>query len=198
MAQKILDGIRVLDMTIYQLGPVNGAMLAAMGAEVIKIEPPVGDPGRTLGLPLLGSKGKIPYFPFMTAYFENCNRGKKGIVLDLNKPKAREILYQMVAKADVFTQNMRHGVAAKLGADYETLKKYNVKKIVTRIVRKEETEFIPSATFKDLKADSLDVVQILVAVEDTFDIEIQDEDLKNVANMEGFVAYIERKIAEKK
>ncbi len=73
-----------------------------------------------------------------------------------------------------------------------------VKKIVTRIVRKDETEFIPSATFKDLKADSLDVVQILVAVEDTFDIEIQDEDLKNVANMEGFVAYIERKIAEKK
>ena len=73
-----------------------------------------------------------------------------------------------------------------------------VKKIVTRIVRKQETEFKPSATFKDLKADSLDVVQILVAVEDTFDIEIQDEDLQSVTDMEGFVAYIEGKIAEKK
>ena len=73
-----------------------------------------------------------------------------------------------------------------------------VKQIVTRIVRKQETEFKPSATFKDLKADSLDVVQILVAVEDTFDIEIQDEDLQSVTDMEGFIAYIERKIAEKK
>ena len=72
-----------------------------------------------------------------------------------------------------------------------------VKQIVTRIVRKQETEFKPSATFKDLKADSLDVVQILVAVEDTYDIEIQDEDLQNVTDMEGFIAYIERKIAEK-
>ncbi len=72
-----------------------------------------------------------------------------------------------------------------------------VKKIVTRIVRKPEMEFKPSATFKDLKTDSLDVVQILVAVEDTFDIEIQDEELKNIANMEGFIAYIERKLVEK-
>ena len=72
-----------------------------------------------------------------------------------------------------------------------------VKKIVTKIVRKPETDFTPTATFKDFNADSLDIVQILVAVEDAFDIEIQDEDLQEVANMEGFIAYIERKVAEK-
>ncbi len=72
-----------------------------------------------------------------------------------------------------------------------------VKKIVTRIVRKHEEEYSPTATFKDLKADSLDVVQILVAVEDTYDIEIPDEELENVTDLESFVACIERVIANK-
>jgi acyl carrier protein len=72
-----------------------------------------------------------------------------------------------------------------------------IKKIVTRIVRKQEGEFTPTATFKDLKADSLDVVQILVAIEDTYDIEIPDEELQNVGDMESFIACIERVIATK-
>jgi acyl carrier protein len=73
-----------------------------------------------------------------------------------------------------------------------------VKKIVMKIVRKPETDFSPTASFKDMKADSLDVVQILVAVEDTYEIEIQDEELKTCNNMGDFIKYIERKIAEKK
>ncbi len=72
-----------------------------------------------------------------------------------------------------------------------------VKKIVTKIVRKPEIEFTPTATFKDLKADSLDVVQILVAIEDAYEIEIQDEELKTLTDMGSFVAYIEKKVAEK-
>lgn len=72
-----------------------------------------------------------------------------------------------------------------------------VKKIVTKIVRKPDANFTSTATFKDLEADSLDIVQILVALEDTFNIEIQDEELQNVTNMAEFVAYIERKVAEK-
>ncbi len=72
-----------------------------------------------------------------------------------------------------------------------------VKKIVMKIVRKPEMEFTPTATFKDLKADSLDVVQILVAIEDTYDIEVKDEEMKNLTNMASFVEYIEKKIAEK-
>ena len=79
----------------------------------------------------------------------------------------------------------------------ETSIEETVKKIVTRIVRKPDTDFTPTATFKDFNADSLDIVQILVAVEDTFDIEIQDEELQEITDMSGFVAYIERKVAEK-
>jgi acyl carrier protein len=73
-----------------------------------------------------------------------------------------------------------------------------VKKTVTRITRKPETGFSPSTTFQDLEADSLDIVQILAALEDIYDIEIQDEELQTVKNMGDFVAYIERSIAEKK
>ena len=72
-----------------------------------------------------------------------------------------------------------------------------VKEIVIRIVRKPDIEFTPATTFKDLDADSLDIVQILVALEDTYDIEIDDEELKEIGNMGDFIAYIERKVAEK-
>ena len=129
MTKNILDGIRVLDMTIFQLGPIQGIMLAAMGAEVIKIEAPNGDPGRALFTKMPGTEGKVPYYPHMTSYFESCNQNKKGIVLDLKLPKAKEILYELVAKSDIFINNMRMGVAERLGADYETLKKYNSKLI---------------------------------------------------------------------
>ncbi len=72
-----------------------------------------------------------------------------------------------------------------------------VKQIVTRIVRKPDLNFSPEATFKDFDADSLDIVQILVAVEDHYDIEIDDDELQDVQNIGGFLAYIENKIAEK-
>ncbi len=131
MVHEVLEGIRVLDMTMWQLGPVNTMMLATMGADVIKIETPVGEIGRwiTTGGILKGSEGKGPFGKPLSAYFETNNRLKKSIVLDLTKPKAREVLYQLVTKSDVFMQNMRYGVAKKLGADYETLKKYNPKLI---------------------------------------------------------------------
>lgn len=72
-----------------------------------------------------------------------------------------------------------------------------VKKIVIKIVRKPDADFTSTTTFKDLGADSLDIVQILVALEDTFDIEVIDEELKEITDMKGFVAYIERKVTEK-
>ena len=69
-----------------------------------------------------------------------------------------------------------------------------VKKVVIKIVRKPDTEFTATTTFKDLDADSLDIVQMLVALEDTYDIEIQDEELQDITNMGEFIAYIKRKV----
>ncbi len=127
----ILDGYRVLDMTVYQLGPLNTTMLALLGAEVIKIEPPTGEPGRinVRGRVVAGGEGKGFGGIDLSSYFESNNQCKKSLVLDLKRPKAREILYQLVAKSDVFVQNIRPGSAEKLGAGYEALKKYNPKLI---------------------------------------------------------------------
>jgi CoA:oxalate CoA-transferase len=131
MAHKVLEGIRVLDMTLFQLGPVNTMMLALMGAEVIKIEPPIGEPGRinTVGRVIVGGEGKGAGGTDLSSYYEANNHCKKSLVLDLKKPRAKEILHELVAKSDVFAQNMRYGVAKRLGAGYEELKQCNPKLI---------------------------------------------------------------------
>jgi len=91
-------------------------MMADLGAEVIKIEPPEGELGRQLGI--------APGYP-LSPYFETNNRGFKCITLDLKTEKAREILYKMVKDADIFAQNFRPGVAERLGCGYEDLIKVN-------------------------------------------------------------------------
>ena len=118
-----LEGLRVLDWTIWQQGPVCSAMLADLGAEVIKLESrDGGDPGR--GLVSIGGAGlaKRPNF-----YFEANNRNKKSLTLDLKHPEAREIVYELAAVSDVFVQNFRKGVAARLGLDYASLRRRNAR-----------------------------------------------------------------------
>src|SRR5579871_6646177 len=106
-----LEGMRVVDWTIWQQGPVASAMLGDLGAEVIKVEERVGgDPGRGMlrsaGLDL----GDRPNF-----YFEANNRNKKSLTVDLKKPAGLEIVHRLVDHADVFVQNFRKGVAERLG-----------------------------------------------------------------------------------
>jgi acyl carrier protein len=72
-----------------------------------------------------------------------------------------------------------------------------VKEISARILHKPELEFTGETTFKSLGADSLDIVQILVAIEDKYNIELEDEELQKVSNIKDFVAYVESKIAKK-
>jgi crotonobetainyl-CoA:carnitine CoA-transferase CaiB-like acyl-CoA transferase len=116
-----LKGIRVIDWTIWQQGPVATAMLADMGAEVIKIEErEKGDPGR--GVFAIGGAESTRNF-----YFEANNRHKQSLTLDLSKPGAREIVYKLVAKSDVFVQNFRKGVADRLGLGYKDLSAHNPK-----------------------------------------------------------------------
>jgi CoA:oxalate CoA-transferase len=114
-----LDGIRVLDLTIWQQGPMTTAMLADWGADVIKIEGPDSpDPGRSL-VRYETTPGGV------NAYFETHNRNKRGIVLDLKSERGREVFYRLAEGADVVVQNFRPGVNTRLGIDYETLSKLN-------------------------------------------------------------------------
>jgi crotonobetainyl-CoA:carnitine CoA-transferase CaiB-like acyl-CoA transferase len=103
-----LDGVRVVDLAGYIAGAYCAGLLADMGARVVKVESPAGDGFRSIG-----------------GAFQGWNRGKRAIVLDLLTDEGREILYQMVAAADVVTENYRPGVARKLGVDYDTLKAVN-------------------------------------------------------------------------
>lgn len=116
-----LEGLRVLDWTIWQQGPVCSAMLGDMGAEVIKIESrDGGDPGRGLAAIGGGDLSARPNF-----YFEANNRNKQSITLDLKQPEAREIVQRLAAVSDVFVQNYRKGVAARLELDYASLRRHN-------------------------------------------------------------------------
>jgi len=115
---KPLEGIRVLDWTAWQQGPVATALLADMGADVIKIEPPEGEPGRGM-LRMYGAELPLNF------YYQNQNRGKRGIVLNLAVEKGREVLYKLVERSDVFVTNYRESAARKLKVDYDTLKTYN-------------------------------------------------------------------------
>ena len=108
----LLDGVRVLDLSRVMSGPFCTAMLADLGAEVIKIEMPGGgDDSRHFG----------PFKDDESAYFMLLNRGKKSMTLDLKSERGREILMAMVASCDVVIENFRPGVAKRLGLDYDSL-----------------------------------------------------------------------------
>ena len=113
-----LDGVRILDMTIWQQGTHATALLADLGADVIKIEGPENpDPGR--GVLLAGDS------PHLNGYFENHNRGKRAILLDVKKPAGRALLLRLAKDADVFTNNMRKGVLERLGLGYDDFRAVN-------------------------------------------------------------------------
>lgn len=101
-----LEGVRVIDVTINVLGPVATQILGDMGADVIKVEAPEGDPMRRLG------PGRHPN---MAAFFLSVNRNKRSMVLDLKNPDAYAALLRLVDTADVFVHNMRAPAAERLG-----------------------------------------------------------------------------------
>jgi crotonobetainyl-CoA:carnitine CoA-transferase CaiB-like acyl-CoA transferase len=101
-----LAGVRVVEMTHMVMGPSCGMILAQLGAEIIKVEPPAGDKTRSLG-------------GMGTSFFPLFNRGKRSVVLDLTKPDDRETMHKLLDTADVFLENFRDGLLEKqgLGAD---------------------------------------------------------------------------------
>lgn len=124
-AMQPLEGVRVLDLSRVLAGPHCTAMLADLGAEVIKFEVPGhGDDSRHLGP--FGENGESVYYGLI-------NRGKRSVELDFKAPADLERFYQLVADADVVVENFRPGVTQRLGIDFDSLKQYNPKLIYASI-----------------------------------------------------------------
>jgi crotonobetainyl-CoA:carnitine CoA-transferase CaiB-like acyl-CoA transferase len=109
-----LAGLQILDLSRVLAGPYATMTLADLGADVVKIEHPAGgDETRAWGPPFAGGE---------SAYFLSVNRGKRSVALDLKDPEGRELGLDLCARADVVIENFRHGAAARLGLDYETVR----------------------------------------------------------------------------
>jgi crotonobetainyl-CoA:carnitine CoA-transferase CaiB-like acyl-CoA transferase len=111
MTDRALDGLRVLDVTQVMAGPFCAMLLADLGADVIKVEPPGGDSTRRMA----GAVGTD------SAAFNAVNRGKRGIVLDLKSPAGRDAFLRLARRADVVIENYRPGVMKAFGLDYAAL-----------------------------------------------------------------------------
>ena len=112
MRAGALDGIRVLEFSVVVAGPVCGVILGDLGADVVKVEPPGGEPHRR-NRAVVPNEGKL---------FQNFNRGKRSLVVDLGREEGRALIHRLVPRTDVVIVNYRLGVAKRLGIDYETLR----------------------------------------------------------------------------
>ncbi|RQS05077.1 CaiB/BaiF CoA-transferase family protein [Burkholderia sp. Bp8991] len=140
-ARLPLDGVRVIEFTHMVMGPTCGMILADLGAEVIKIEPPGGD--KTRKLPGLG-----------IGFFRTFNRNKKSVVLDINTPEGRDAALALIGTCDVMLENFRPGLMTKLGLDYDTLSN-----AFPRLVYVSHKGFLPGPYEKRLALD--EVVQMM-------------------------------------
>jgi crotonobetainyl-CoA:carnitine CoA-transferase CaiB-like acyl-CoA transferase len=118
-----LAGIRVIDLTRILAGPFCTQLLADMGADVIKVEPPAGDPVRGQGAMVDG----------FSAYFAQFNRNKRSVVLDLYQERDKTALARLLADADVVVENFRPGVFARMGFDSDRLASLNPRLVVASV-----------------------------------------------------------------
>jgi len=100
-----LSGIKVVDLTQFLPGPMMTMMLADQGAEVIKVEPPAGDPARA----------QAPFEAGQSVWFRNLNRGKRSVALDLKSAAGKAALWALIAEADILVEGFRPGAIARLG-----------------------------------------------------------------------------------
>lgn len=111
-----LSGITVIDLTQFLPGPMMTVMMADQGADVIKVEPPTGDPARV----------QEPFDTYdeteHSVWFANLNRGKRSVVLDLKSEDGKSSLRELIKSADVFVEGFRPGVMQRLGFDYDSVK----------------------------------------------------------------------------
>ena len=112
-----LAGVRVVDFSMFVPGPFCSSILADLGADVIKIEPPRGDPGRS----------------YVPVQFDTENRNKRSLALDLKHSASSSVVARLVAQTDIVLEGFRPGVAKRLGIDYDSLRKHNARLVYCSI-----------------------------------------------------------------
>src|SRR5579864_9395691 len=112
-----LAGVRVIDLTTFLSGPMATHTLGELGADIIKVEPPAGDPTRA-------GSGLAPGEP-PSQFWVALHRDRRSVVLDLKQPAGREVLRDLVSQADVLIENFRPGVTARLGITDAELRPLN-------------------------------------------------------------------------
>jgi crotonobetainyl-CoA:carnitine CoA-transferase CaiB-like acyl-CoA transferase len=123
---SVLDGYRVLDLSIAMSGPFAAMRLGDLGADVIKVEPVSGEWQRHVSAG--GAAGNRVNVSFLSL-----NRNKRSLAVDLKSAEGRRLVHELAATADVFLQNYRPGVAARLGVDYETIRGINPRVVYVSI-----------------------------------------------------------------
>lgn len=113
--KSALAGVKILEMGAYTTGPLCGRFLSNLGAEVIKIEPPMGEAIREFANKIHGA----------SYVFHIHNHNKKGIVLDTGSEKGKRVLLDLVTKVDILIENFAYGTMDKWGFSYEALRKVN-------------------------------------------------------------------------
>lgn len=141
-----LEGLRVLDLSMFLPGPYLSTHLADHGAEVIKIEAPgEGDPGRHIGKGQGGHK----------TFFRNLNRGKRSVVLNLKSAEGQEALLRLAETADVFIEGFRPGVVKRLGVDYPAVAARNPRIVYASISGFGQTGPLSSVPAHDVATEAM-------------------------------------------
>ncbi|MDG2243330.1 MAG: CoA transferase [Rhodospirillaceae bacterium] len=140
-----LDGVRVIDLSMYLPGPHLTLMMADHGADVLRVEPPGGEPARKYG----------PFQDGHSVWFRNTHRGKKSICLNLKDDDDREQLLKLCETADVFVEAFRPGVVNRLGVDYEVVKSRNPKIIYCSVSAFGQTGPLSGEPTHDMGAQAL-------------------------------------------
>jgi crotonobetainyl-CoA:carnitine CoA-transferase CaiB-like acyl-CoA transferase len=123
-----LDGIHVIELSRVLAGPFAAMLLADLGADVVKLEPPAGDETRSWGPPWWGDPGDR-----RSAYFASVNRNKRSVVLDLQTDDGRAACQRLLARADLLVHNYRPATAARLGLETDVLRERHPRLVVASV-----------------------------------------------------------------